>query len=73
MLGVGLEVVEGMKRSINVSLIEVHDFSHRQSCILRIVRIEVCVSLCIVHNVCMLPLVTLRTFVFDPIIYIFSF
>jgi hypothetical protein len=66
MLGVGLEVVEGPTRSINVSFIEVHDFSRRQSCILRIVHAEGCVSLRIMRTVHVLPLVNLRTLIFDP-------
>jgi hypothetical protein len=51
-LGVGLEVVEGPTRSINVSFIEVCGFSRRQSCILHTVRVEACVSLHIMCTVC---------------------
>jgi hypothetical protein len=72
-LGVGIEVVEGKKRSINASFIEVHFFSHRQSRILHIVHIEACVSLCIMCTVRVLPLVNLRTLIFDPSISFFSF
>jgi hypothetical protein len=68
MLGVRLEVVEGPTRSINVSFIEVCGFSRRQSCILCIVHAEGCVGLRMLRTVCALPLVNLRTLIFDPII-----
>jgi hypothetical protein len=45
MFGVGLEVVEGMTRSINASFIEVCGFSRRQLCILHKVHTEGCVGL----------------------------
>jgi hypothetical protein len=65
-LGVGLEVVERMARSINATFREVHNFSRRQSCILRTVTTEGCVSLRIVHTVPTLPLVNLQTLIFEP-------
>jgi hypothetical protein len=65
-LGVGLEVVERPTRFINVSFIEVHGFSHRQSCILRTVHAEGCVSLRILRTVHVLPLVNLCTLIFEP-------
>jgi hypothetical protein len=66
MLGVRLEVDERFTRFINVSSIEVRDFSRRQSRILRIVCPEGCVSLCIMCTVRALPLVNLRTLIFEP-------
>jgi hypothetical protein len=63
-LGVRLEVVEGSTRSINVSFIEVHNFSHRQLYILCTVCDEACVSLCIMRIVHALPLVNLCTLIF---------
>jgi hypothetical protein len=63
MLGVRLEVVEGPTRSINALFIEVHGFCRRQSRILRTVRAKACVSLRIMR---VLPLVNLRTLIFDP-------
>lgn len=71
MLGVGLEVVEGPTRSINVSFIEVCGFSRRHSHILHTMHVEAYVSLHIMHTVCALPLVNLCTLIFDPSIYIF--
>jgi hypothetical protein len=63
-LGVELEVVERPKIFIDVSFIEVHDVSHRQSCILCTVHTEGCVSLHILRTVRALPLVNLHTFIF---------
>jgi hypothetical protein len=65
-LGVVLEVVEGSKISINVSFIEVHLFSRRHLRILRTMHVEANVSLCIMCIVRVLPLVNLRTVIFDP-------
>jgi hypothetical protein len=65
MLGVELEVVERLTRFINVSFIKVCDFSRRQSCILRIVHPEGCVSLRIMCTMHALPLVNLRTLIFE--------
>jgi hypothetical protein len=64
-LGVRLEVVEGPTRSINVSFIEVHGFSRRQSCICAqcVLRPVLACALC---ALCVLPLVNLRTLIFDP-------
>jgi hypothetical protein len=62
-LGVGPEVVEGPKRSINAPFIEVCGFSRAQSHILHIVCVEAYVGLRTMHA---LPLVTLRILIFDP-------
>jgi hypothetical protein len=73
MLGVKIEVVEGPTIFINASFMEVCGFSRRQSSILRTVRTEGCVSICILHVVRALPLVDLRTLIFGPSIYFFAF
>ena len=62
-------MVEGATRSINVSFIEVHGFSRRQSCILCIVCIEGCVGPCILCTVCTLPSVKMHTLIFEPSVY----
>jgi hypothetical protein len=63
MLGVGPEVVEGPTRSINASFIEVCEFSPTESLILCIVHVEAYAGLCTLFT---LPLVILRTLMFDP-------
>jgi hypothetical protein len=68
MLGVGPELVEGPRRSINSLFIEVRGFSHMHSCTWCIVHIEGCVGL---HTLCtmhVLPLVNLRISIFDSIV-----
>jgi hypothetical protein len=67
-LGVSPELLEGSKRSINVSFIEVHEFFHTQ---LRIFPTEGCVGPCILRIVRVLPLVNLCISNFDPICIVF--